>query len=166
MYSAFRRTLPRETPPYLDRDLLEFLYRIPREQLVRPGHRRSLMRRALFGIVPDEVLERRRKAFVVRSPSVAMSTHWVELAAMSQCMVSSSLGIVDTASFCSVLERARQGQEVAIVPLMRTIAVETWLQGLAKWKVLARRDETARMRTTTDAKDPGKQFRKLDSFLS
>src|SRR5262249_42307301 len=27
--------------PYLDRDLLEFLYAIPREQLVRPGQRRS-----------------------------------------------------------------------------------------------------------------------------
>ena len=41
--------------PVLDRDLLEFLFAIPREQLVRPGERRSLMRRALKGIVPEEV---------------------------------------------------------------------------------------------------------------
>ena len=40
--------LPREKRyPYLDRGLLEFLSAIPREQLVRPGQRRSLMRRAL-----------------------------------------------------------------------------------------------------------------------
>ena len=39
--------------PFLDRDLLEFLFAIPREQLVRPHQRRSLMRRALAGIVPE-----------------------------------------------------------------------------------------------------------------
>jgi|SRR6266480_2909100 len=54
--------------PYLDRGLLEFVYSIPREQLVRPGQRRSLMRRALVGIVPKEILERRRKAFFVKKP--------------------------------------------------------------------------------------------------
>jgi asparagine synthase (glutamine-hydrolysing) len=35
--------------PFLDRDLLEFLYSIPREQIIRPGRRRSLLRRALRG---------------------------------------------------------------------------------------------------------------------
>ena len=45
--------------PYLDRDLLEFVSAIPREQLVRPGQRRSLMRRALIDIVPDELLNRK-----------------------------------------------------------------------------------------------------------
>jgi asparagine synthase (glutamine-hydrolysing) len=30
--------------PFLDRDLLEFIYSVPREQLLRPGQRRSLMR--------------------------------------------------------------------------------------------------------------------------
>src|SRR5581483_3677719 len=58
--------------PYLDQGLLEFLFAIPREQLVRPGQRRSLMRRALAGIVPSEVLERRRKAFILRAPMVAI----------------------------------------------------------------------------------------------
>src|SRR5581483_4360900 len=59
--------------PYLDRDLLEFLYGIPRQQLVRPNERRSLMRRALKGVVPDQVLNRRRKAFVIRSPIITIS---------------------------------------------------------------------------------------------
>ena len=52
-----RTALPFEPPfekryPYLDRGLLEFMFAIPREQLVRPTQRRSLMRRALVGIVP------------------------------------------------------------------------------------------------------------------
>ena len=66
-----RTALPFEPPyekryPYLDRGLLEFMFAIPREQLVRPTQRRSLMRRALVGIVPDEILNKKGKAFVAR----------------------------------------------------------------------------------------------------
>ena len=73
-----RTALPFEPPfekryPYLDRGLLEFMYAIPREQLVRPTQRRYLMRRALVGIVPDEILNRKTKAFVARSPMVAIA---------------------------------------------------------------------------------------------
>lgn len=41
------------------------------EQLVRPGHRRSLMRRALVGIVPDELLNRKCKEYIARGPMTA-----------------------------------------------------------------------------------------------
>src|SRR5580698_2962803 len=74
--------------PYLDRDLLEFLYALPREQLVRPGQRRSLMRRALAGIVPDKVLNRKRKAFVSRSPMAAISRNWASLTDTCSQMIS------------------------------------------------------------------------------
>lgn len=136
--------------PYLDRDLLEFLFAAPREQLVRPGQRRSLMRRALAGIVPDEVLQRRRKAFVARSPSVAISANWAKLFAMTEHMVSRSLGMVDQEALRRALARARQGQEVAIVPLLRTIAVETWLASLAQCKILAEPNETVPIQTATE----------------
>jgi asparagine synthase (glutamine-hydrolysing) len=131
--------------PYLDRDLLEFIYAIPREQLVRPGQRRSLMRRALVGIVPDELLKRKRKAFVARSPRAAISRDWTNLVAMSRHMNSGSLGIVNATSFYRALEEARQGHEVAIVPLLRTVAVELWLKSLVRWKVLHKQDEEAQM---------------------
>ena len=61
--------------PYLDRDFLEFLYAVPREQLLRPGQRRSLMRRALVGVVPEEILNRKRKAYVTRMPLTSSYPH-------------------------------------------------------------------------------------------
>jgi asparagine synthase (glutamine-hydrolysing) len=74
---AIMETVPHNNPsslsryeyryPYLDRDLVNFLYRIPRAQLLQPGRRRFLMRRALKGIVPEEILERRRKAYLSRN---------------------------------------------------------------------------------------------------
>lgn len=122
--------------PYLDRSLLEFLYAIPREQMVRPGQRRSLMRRALAGIVPEEILDRKRKAFVARTPLVAISMEWNSIVQKSLHMVASSFGIVRPESLSEVLQKARRGQVVPMVPLLRTLAIETWLTNLMQWKLL------------------------------
>jgi|HubBroStandDraft_5_1064220.scaffolds.fasta_scaffold15785_3 asparagine synthase (glutamine-hydrolysing) len=122
--------------PYLDRDLLEFVCAIPREQLVRPGQRRSLMRRALAGIVPEEILNRRRKAYVSRAPMTAFSKERDCLAELSTNMVASSLGIVNAHCFRATLQRAREGHEVPVVTLLRTIELEIWLRGLLRWRGL------------------------------
>ncbi len=124
-----------KTYPYLDRDLLEFLYAVPREQLVRPGQRRSLMRRALVGIVPDEILNRRRKAYVSRAPLTAIAKDWARMEETGRTLVSSELGIVEQQKFEDTIEKARQGHEVPVVSLMRTIAVETWLRHVRAWSI-------------------------------
>jgi len=116
--------------PYLDRDLLESLYAIPREQRVRPKQRRSLMRRALAEIVPDEVLNRKRKGFAVRGSMAAISEDWPSLFEVTHNMVSDALGIVDAKAFRETLQLARQGQEIPTVPLLRTLGIEFWLQQL------------------------------------
>lgn len=116
--------------PYLDRDLLEFVYAIPREQLVRPGQRRSLMRRALAGIVPDEILGRKRKAAVTRGAVTTASVGWSRAREMTEDLAGASLGIVRRDAFLSALENARRGREVPIVTLIRTIAIEIWLRSV------------------------------------
>jgi asparagine synthase (glutamine-hydrolysing) len=116
--------------PYLDRGLLEFMFAIPREQSVRPTQRRSLMRRALVGIVPDEILNRKTKAFVARSPMVAISNDWVHLMETTQNMLSSSLGIVDSEHILDALQKVRRGGEVRMSILNRTLCLEGWLRSL------------------------------------
>lgn len=118
---------------YLDRDLLEFLYAIPREQLIRPGQRRSLMRRALRGLVPPEILDRKRKAFISRAPIVAIGEELDRLLLETNQMVSSDLGIVDRQKFHQHLKQATAGQPVPVVPLLRTFLVEAWLRHLSRW---------------------------------
>jgi asparagine synthase (glutamine-hydrolysing) len=130
-----RSDLPFQPPfekryPYLDRDLLEFMFAIPREQLVRPSQRRSLMRRALVGIVPDEILNRKTKAFVARSPMLAISNDWAHFAGMTQNMFSDSLGIVDRERISEALQKVRQGEEVPMITLTRTLSLEGWLKDL------------------------------------
>jgi asparagine synthase (glutamine-hydrolysing) len=122
--------------PYLDRGLQEFVYAVPREQLVRPGQRRSLMRRALVGIVPDEILNRRRKAFAGHSFAVAISRDWSNLARLTEEMASQFFGVIDSAKFSEILRKAQQGKEVHIVAIMRTLGIEVWLRNLQKQRFL------------------------------
>jgi len=130
--SSFKSNPPYEKRyPYLDRDLLEFLYAIPREQLVRPGQRRSLMRRALVGIVPDTILQRRRKAFVSRAPLAALKQDWGQVVEMSHNMLSEKIGIVDAAGLLRAVQDACLGKEISLTCLLRTLVLESWLRGLA-----------------------------------
>jgi len=48
---------------FLDNDLVEFCRRLPNRFKLRRGERKFLLRRALQGLVPDEVLNRRKKGF-------------------------------------------------------------------------------------------------------
>src|SRR6266852_688113 len=136
--------------PYLDRDLLEFIFAIPREQLVRPKQRRSLMRRALVGIVPDEILNRKSKAFVTRAPLLTVSRDWARLAGMTQDLTSSLLGIIDADRVSDALQKARRGEEVPLVSLLRTVVVERWLRNLDTSGII-RMDITKKLELTWQA---------------
>jgi asparagine synthase (glutamine-hydrolysing) len=114
--------------PFLDRDLLEFLYAVPREQLVRPGQRRSLMRRALVGIIPSEILNRRRKAYVARGPSAGVAAEWANAIALTHDMTIGALGIVQPEAFAEALCELRNGREIPIIPVFRTLSTEMWLR--------------------------------------
>ena len=119
--------------PFLDRDLLEFLFAVPREQLVRPGERRSLMRRSLRRIVPDEILDRKRKSFVSTKHIRTLQREWPALVALGEDMQCVRLGFVDVAAFQRVLAAIREGREIPIVPFLRTIALENWLRHAERW---------------------------------
>jgi asparagine synthase (glutamine-hydrolysing) len=47
--------------PFLDRGLFELAYRIPTRFLIRDGYAKIVLRDAMRGIVPDAVLDNRRK---------------------------------------------------------------------------------------------------------
>ena len=120
--------------PYLDRDLLEYLYAIPREQLVRPNQRRSLMRRALSGIVPPEILNRRRKAFIARAPLISIRSELPRLLERTRNMSLNRAGIVDEEVFRKSLLAASEGSEFPMVPVLRTLLLEAWLSHLGSWR--------------------------------
>lgn len=125
--------------PYLDRDFIEFLYAVPREQIVGVGKRRFLMKRALIGIVPNELLNRRRKAPVQQESTREFlkdsSATWPSLAEIQQRMISSSLNFIDPDRFWEALQRAQHSQDI-LLSLTHTLRLESWLRHLVFQGVL------------------------------
>lgn len=115
--------------PYLDRNLVEFLLSIPREQLVRPGHRRSLMRRALKGIVPAEILDRKRKAYLIKDPVASLRKAQPKLNRLLETSLAAEWGLIDLPQFRSVLTSVCEGKELKWMhAVLKTISFELWLQ--------------------------------------
>ncbi len=120
---------PRERRyPFLDRDLLEFLYSTPRDQLVQPGRRRALMRRALRGIVPEPVLERKRKAYVARAPVLSIRAQAAELTSWTRQMIASEIGFINLQRFQEALTAAYCGDDTHLWRISRTLELESWLR--------------------------------------
>jgi asparagine synthase (glutamine-hydrolysing) len=117
--------------PYLDQNLIEFILSIPASQVLRPGERRSLMRRSLVGIVPQEILSRRTKQVGARTPVLVLEKHWDELQSIYQTPLSSRIGYIDEVQLLKTICDARAGRIVPLVRVLWTISLEYWLRDLA-----------------------------------
>ena len=116
--------------PYLDRDLVDFLHRIPRDQLVRPGRRRYLMRRALSGIVPATVLERRRKSFISRGPITHLRQSQEKIRTLFAKPLTAELGLIDRHEFLKIFNSELSGEPKWVGHLIKTIELELWFRSL------------------------------------
>jgi asparagine synthase (glutamine-hydrolysing) len=115
--------------PYLDRDLVDYLLRVPRSRLLKPGRRRFLMRYALRGIVPAEILERKRKAFVARSLRIRFSRDRERIASLFEDSELSKAGLIDAGILRkALLEANSQQTEEWLAPILRAIQLELWLR--------------------------------------
>jgi asparagine synthase (glutamine-hydrolysing) len=114
--------------PYLDRDLVEFLFAIPGDQLQRPGQRRSLMRRALAGIVPDELLNRKRKAFIARQPLLDIMSHWSPYQDLADHSILVGLHVIDRRRLLDSLGQAKAGNIIPLPLLAHAVVLEKWLK--------------------------------------
>lgn len=115
--------------PYLDRDLVEFLFKVPNQELVRPGTRRLMMRRALRGIVPSVVLDRKRKAFLSRAPLAYLRSNSSRLEEFFKRSLLSELGYVDGAAMHLDARAILNGADYSPVKfLLRAISLELWLR--------------------------------------
>ena len=133
---GLRRQLTDENPavtdkryPYLDLDLMRFLLSIPQEQLIRPGDRRSLMRRALRNMLPPELIDRKTKSGAARCVALTLSKHWNEIADAVASPFTAEMGIVDAEQFRSALTAVKHGKlPDHIVSLLRVLALELWMR--------------------------------------
>jgi asparagine synthase (glutamine-hydrolysing) len=113
--------------PFVDRRLVEFCLSIPLEQLTRPGETRSLMRRALAGIVPERVLHRRSKNVPAQPIGDAIARDWTRLSRLLSAPLLEQHGLASAAGLAEALRRARHGAERFLGPLLWAIVLEEWM---------------------------------------
>jgi asparagine synthase (glutamine-hydrolysing) len=118
--------------PFLDRDFLEFLFAIPRAQVMRPGQYRSLMRRALAGIVPSEILNRTRKAFAARRPALKICSIAEDARELFSNPLTACFGYVNRNEFLRTLDAAISGKSDAARLLRLVVTLEMWLRSLGE----------------------------------
>jgi asparagine synthase (glutamine-hydrolysing) len=122
--------------PYLDREFIEFACALPRQQLVGIGKRRFLMKRALQGIVPDEILTRKRRHSSSKTIRTSPLIRDFVQSEMGTRLICSSSGLVNS----QILLRFLQQDAVALDPMMkdieRTLLLEAWLQHASTQGVL------------------------------
>jgi len=124
--------------PYLDQTLVEFLTTIPLDQLLRPGQRRSMLRRALATLLPPEILSRRTKACAARCWSVSLERRWDEVNAAFVSPLCSRLGYVDRDGIHAALLSMRNGQVPPyFLRLLKVLSLELWLRDAVARGVLS-----------------------------
>jgi asparagine synthase (glutamine-hydrolysing) len=116
--------------PFLDQTLVEFILSIPAGQMLRPGERRSLLRRSLAGIVPQEILSRCTKQVGQRTPMLILEKYWDELQDIYQTSLSSGLGYINEAQLLKTISDTRAGKRTSMVRVLRKISLEYWLRDL------------------------------------
>jgi asparagine synthase (glutamine-hydrolysing) len=118
--------------PYLDQTLLEFCMNIPFDQLIRPGQRRFLMRRALADLLPESILRRTTKAASARCYCVTLQNNWEQVEELFVSPLSSQLGYVDRDRIRESLFYMKNGRApVNFLRLLRAICLEVWLRDVA-----------------------------------
>lgn len=126
------RTSEERCYPYLDQTLIEFLLSIPATQLLRPGQRRSLMRRALVGLVPEEILFRRTKGTSTRNVVASFQRSWSVLEKLFGRPISAELGYINRTRVLDSLEAAKNGNAPLLIYVLKGILLELWLQSLVQ----------------------------------
>jgi asparagine synthase (glutamine-hydrolysing) len=145
--------------PYFDQTLTEFLMSIPGDQLLRPGDRRSLMRRALSGILPTEILSRRTKQLEIRCYIVTFEAHWEALKDILNSPLSSALGYIRQTDFHAALMAAKAGQlPIHSMLLLRALFLELWLRQAATLNVISFPAEVHKLLSPTSSSEKAPAF--------
>ena len=125
--------------PLLYRPLIEFILAIPFDQILRPGGTRSLMRRALKDLLPQQILARKTKGVIGEALRRGIAGEWARVEPLFTDSRLCALGYADYDALWSVLKLARHGGKIAVGSLINTISLELWLRSVESHGVIIRR---------------------------
>lgn len=92
------------------------------------------MRRALAGIVPTAILERRRKAFQLSAPLKSLAAAQGTIKNLFPGSLLEREGLIDPRQLLWWLERTAAGDPTWRQALVKTVALELWLRAFRRYQ--------------------------------
>lgn len=114
--------------PFLDRRLVEFCLTVPSDQFCRPGEQRFLVRRAMRGLMPDEILDRPDKLGPDEAMLRAFARQWPRIESLFRGDAEVyRRGYVERGRLLDALARRRAG-DASTNRTEMVIYLEVWLK--------------------------------------
>lgn len=115
--------------PYLSRPLVEFCLAVPPDQFLRNGEGRSLMRRAMSGLLPPRILTRKSKGAINEAFSRALQKDWELMDDLRQWQLCQR-GFADPSILQEHLTKLMLGIDPPGSHSVRILSAERWLRSL------------------------------------
>lgn len=122
--------------PFLDDRVVEATLAVRVDHRNVPGSYKPALAAAMRGVVPDELIQRPTKAEYSAEVYEGLRRHQDELMDICDDLKLAELGLVDAEALRSSLLRSHPGPRT-MVPLMPTLACESWLRSLYAAKATA-----------------------------
>jgi asparagine synthase (glutamine-hydrolysing) len=118
--------------PLLDPDLASFAERLTDGQRIHGGETKYLFRRALRGVVPDEVLDRPKTGFGLPLRGFFHEVYGPQLRRLAAEGRLDATGVFTGSGVMALLEADRRGEIDATYPLLGVLCIESWLRQFAQ----------------------------------
>ncbi len=114
--------------PFLHRPLVELALSTPWSAKEIPGEPKALLRRAMRGVLPEEIRGRTQVVSTGHAVYAGLRKEWPALERVAGSSILVELGIVNRERLQNALHLARQGHALHLGGLLSTLTLDAWLQ--------------------------------------
>jgi asparagine synthase (glutamine-hydrolysing) len=115
--------------PYLSRPLVDFMLRTPWHVKIDPDECKPVLRRAMAGLLPDDVRQRKIASSFGHAVYLGIRKEWPLIERLIRASRLADLGCVSPARLLDAANLARCGHAADLHGLVTTLSLEAWLQG-------------------------------------
>jgi asparagine synthase (glutamine-hydrolysing) len=114
--------------PFLHKPLVEFALAVPWSSKLDPAETKPLLKRAMKGILPEELRKRKATATFGHGVYRALRRDWPQVEPLLTSPALCEMGCIDYRRFQQAVEQARVGYAPDLPAVLSTLALEAWLK--------------------------------------
>ena len=112
--------------PFLDHEFVEWAARVPQHMKLRNGEGKYIVKKAIEGLVPDQIIYRKKMGFPTPIRQWLMDARADSLYRILQARDGLLAQYIDAAQLAALLDRQRQGLEDATDRFWRLLTLQVW----------------------------------------